>query len=62
MTNLQSFRINRNIYQKKMAELLNVSLSYYSKIEQGNKTPSYAIIKNFKRLYPDEFSEEIFFT
>lgn len=43
-----------------MANLLEITLSFYSKIELGLKNPSLNTIKKFKETFPEANVEEIF--
>lgn len=58
---LVDFRNIKSLKQKDMANRLNVSLSFYSKIEVGLKNPSYNFIKKFKAIFPEADLEKIFF-
>lgn len=52
MKELKTFREEMRLSQPDMAFKLGISLSYYSKIEQGYKNPSYNFIKEFKKAFP----------
>ena len=60
MEYLKEFRKGRNLSQEKMAELLDVSLSLYTKIESENRKPSREFMNKFKNAFPD-FDMNIFF-
>lgn len=60
MEYLKEFRKGRNLSQEKMAELLDVSLSLYTKIESENRKPSREFMNKFKAAFPD-FDMNIFF-
>lgn len=57
---LIGFRETLNKTQDEMAELLDVSVSFYSKIELGERNPSYNFIRKFKEKF-DANVDEIFF-
>ena len=59
MEYLKEFRKGRNLSQEKMAELLDVSLSLYTKIESENRKPSREFMNKFKTAFPD-FDMNIF--
>lgn len=50
---LKEFRESLGITQAKMASELQVSFSYYSKVEQGFKTPGFAFLKKLKAKFPE---------
>ena len=58
---LISFRNSIGKSQKEMAEILNVSLSFYIKIEHGLRNPSYNFVSKFKSNFPKANVDEIFF-
>lgn len=60
MKYLSIFRKQFNYSQQQIANIIGVSLSYYSKIESGNKQPSYNFIVLFKKKFP-EVDINIFF-
>lgn len=45
---------------EKMAQLLDVSTSYYYKIEAGSRNPSYNFLHRFKKEFPQADVDEIF--
>ena len=53
MKGLASIRKKLNLTQAEMAEKLDVSFSYYQKIENGYKQPSYNFINKFTEIFPD---------
>lgn len=59
--NLAEFRLKYNYTQKAISEKLNTTLSFYSKIESGDRNPSYNFLVKFKENFPDESIDEIFF-
>ncbi|WP_288479935.1 helix-turn-helix domain-containing protein [uncultured Clostridium sp.] len=60
MSNLQKFRNSKNLSRNEIASLLNVSESYYTKIELGVRNPSYNFIIKFKERFNCQV-DEIFF-
>lgn len=44
-----------------MAKMLEVSISYYSKIESGYRTPSYEFMLKLKVKFTDVNIDEMFF-
>lgn len=60
-TSLVDFRNLNNLTQKNMADQINITLSYYSKIELGLKNPSYNFLVKFKKAFPNACVDEIFF-
>lgn len=58
---LSNFRNKKELTQKEMAEKLGVSVSFYSKIEQGRKNTSFNFIKKFKEVFPDADIDKLFF-
>lgn len=59
-TNLKSFRTSLNKSQNEMAEILGITLSFYSKLELGIKNPSIKTIKSFKEKFPTADVDNIF--
>ena len=59
---LIGFRESLQKSQKQMADLLDVSESFYLKIELGLRNPSYNFIKKFKEKFPGKKVDEIFFS
>lgn len=59
---LLALRIQNNLTQKEMAQKLNTTLTFYSKIEMGVRNPSYNFIQKVKSAFPNENMDEIFFT
>lgn len=58
---LAEFRIKNNYTQKAISEKLNTTLSFYSKIESGDRNPSYNFLIKFKETFPEASIDEIFF-
>jgi len=48
--------------QEDMANILDISVSFYTKVEHGLRNPSYNFIKKFKEQFPDADINKIFFS
>ncbi|MEL7568035.1 MAG: helix-turn-helix transcriptional regulator [Dehalobacterium sp.] len=59
--NLVSFREQLGKSQKEMSKLLNVSVSFYIKIEYGLRNPSFNFVTKFKERFPQINVNEFFF-
>ncbi len=57
---LIDFRKSIGKTQDEMAEILRISTSYYMKIENGQRNPSYNFIKQMKNMFNLDINE-IFF-
>ena len=57
---LIEFRIQLGKTQTEMATILDMTLSFYSKLELGLKNPSLKTIKKFKEAFPTANIEIIF--
>jgi putative transcriptional regulator len=57
---LMEFRKLKNLSQSDMANRLNISTSFYIKIELGERNPSYNFIKKFKKTFECDI-DKIFF-
>lgn len=53
MKELLNLRLRLKWTQEQMAKYLEVSFSYYSKIESGVKTPSYNFLIKVKEKFPE---------
>ncbi|MER2001201.1 MAG: helix-turn-helix transcriptional regulator [Carnobacterium inhibens] len=60
MEYLKKIRLEKNLKQKEMAKLINVSISAYTKIESGHLSPSFNFIKKFKITFPEADANEFF--
>lgn len=60
MDELKKLRESMSYTQPEMANYIGVSNSYYSKIELGDKTPSYNFIVKLKLKFPEFDTEKIF--
>lgn len=58
---LVEFRNKTNQTQKEVANRMRISLSFYQKIEKGDRNPSYNFLCGFKEQYPTYSIDEIFF-
>ena len=58
--NLKAFRVSVKKSQNEMANLLDITLSFYSKLELGLKNPSLKTIKKFKEVFPNANVDNIF--
>lgn len=56
---LKEFRTTRGLTQKETAQLVGISRSYYTHIEQGNKTPSVEVSKKIAKTL--KFNWTLFF-
>lgn len=52
---LRVFRDERGLTQPQLAELLEITFPYVSKLEAGRKTPSLALAVRIKKLTKDWF-------
>lgn len=57
---LAKFRKEINLSQEEIARKMDISTSYYVKVENDIKPPSYNFIKKFKNTFPEQ-SIEFFF-
>lgn len=62
LVTLKEFRQVAGLTKPEIANLLNISLSYYEKIESGERNPSYNFLKKFSRIFPDSDITSIFFS
>ena len=60
MKSLKDFRARKNLTQLQLANKLNVSLSYYIKVEQGIVKAGRGFIEKFIQAFPDESSDMFF--
>lgn len=52
--NLKLFRVKKDLTQEELAKKLGVSVSHYGAVERGTYDPSYKMMANFFKLYPQE--------
>ena len=62
MDKLRKFSESLHMSQKNMAKRIGVSPSYYYKVESGYQNPSYEFLAKFKRSFPNESVDQIFFS
>ena len=60
MRQLKDFRVRNNLTQIELAEKLKVSLSYYTKVEQGLVKAGRGFIEKFVQTFPNESSDMFF--
>ena len=58
---LKDFRKSKRLNQKQMAKELDVSPSYYYKIESGYQNPSFEFLVKLKKRFPIVNIDEMFF-
>lgn len=58
---LKEYRLNTGLKQAEFASGIGVSPSYYFKIEEGHKLPSFSFLKKLKLRYPDIDIDSMFF-
>lgn len=56
---LKEYRLKSGLTQEKTAQLSGISRSYYTHIEQGNKTPTVSVSKDIAKIL--EFDWILFF-
>lgn len=61
MKTVKTVRLNVGLSQAEMAQTLGVSLSLYTKVEQSKVPASRAFMEKFKRRFPNENIDLIFF-
>ncbi|WP_297520453.1 helix-turn-helix transcriptional regulator [uncultured Clostridium sp.] len=59
--NLIDFRNDLGSSQKEIARKLGITYSFYSKIETGERRPSYNFLNKFKKTFPNADIDKIFF-
>lgn len=59
---LRLLRVFHEMKQNELARLLDVSNSYISEIEKGNRTPSMEIIQRYSKLFKIPVSSIMFFS
>ena len=60
MEMLKQFRLQNKLSLRQMAELMNVSLSMYEKVEYGKREPSREFLLDVKRAFPQFDMNELF--
>jgi len=61
MNRLPEFRDETRQTQQEVADRMGISLSFYQKIENGFRNPSYNFLHKFKEEYPSQSIDCIFF-
>ena len=51
---LKVFRVKQDLTQGELAKKIGVSVSHYGAVERGTYDPSYKMMANFFKLYPQE--------
>lgn len=59
---LKMFRTIHGYKAKELAELLEISPSYLSEIENGKKSPSYVLLEKYAEVFDVKLSTLIIFT
>ena len=47
---LKKYRLNKNLTQTEMAELLKTSQTYYNQLETGSKKPGIKLVRRISKL------------
>ena len=55
--NIKAERLRKDITQEKFAELINMSLSYVSKVEQGLTSPTALVLYKISRILEVKMEE-----
>lgn len=58
---LRKLRMEQQFNQKEMATAIDVSASYYYKVESGYQNPSYDFLCKLKKRFPEANIDELFF-
>lgn len=59
---LVEFRVKNELTQQEMARKIGVTSTFYTKIEQGMRNPSYNFLSKFKKAFKNVDIDEIFFS
>lgn len=62
MEQLKNLRKRIRLNQQEMANKIGVSSSYYHKIENDYRNPSFEFLYKFKNTFPKESIDKIFFS
>lgn len=62
MQTLKEFRERTGLSQCNMARRLDMSQSFYEKVERGHSEPSRGFMQKLKAAFPDVSIDEIFFS
>ena len=58
---LIQFRKNKNLTLSEFANQIGISASFYYKIEEGYRRPSFQFLEKLKNTYPEIVIDEMFF-
>lgn len=58
---LIAYRKTQGLTQEEMADKLEISESFYQKIENGERNPSYNFITKFKKVFNQANTDNLFF-
>lgn len=61
-TFLSDFRESKGYTQEDISTILEISVSFYTKIEKGERNPSYNFLNKLKVNFPDVSIDSVFFT
>ncbi|MGL4761853.1 MAG: helix-turn-helix domain-containing protein [Sarcina sp.] len=61
MEKLVNFRHSLGFTQRQMSNNLDITESFYFKIENGERKPSYNFLKKFKKTFPKANIDFLFF-
>lgn len=61
MNTLVDLRNKKKLTQREMAKKIGISLTMYSKIEIGERNPSYNFLVKFKKTFEDIDVDKLFF-
>ena len=62
MEKLRDFRKSLNLSQDAMARKLGITVSMYEKVESGRAGVSSKFMRRFKKVFPRESIDKIFFS
>lgn len=58
---LVNFRNSKNMTQVQFARYIGVSISFLSKVELGDRQPSFGFMQKLKKAFDDANIDELFF-
>jgi transcriptional regulator with XRE-family HTH domain len=59
---LKAFRKSKGASQESLARKMDISLSYYSQVENGHVNAEREFMRRLKAVYPDISIDEMFFS
>ena len=62
MQKLKAFREAAGVSQYNMARKMDISMSFYEKVERGHTNASRGFMQKLKRAFPEANIDEIFFS